>query len=415
VSNENGVLVPVNGAKSNGGNVLTKQEMGAVTTIKQAETAAMAIAAQAEAAIKARYSLALLRPRDWDVVRQKVLKECQRPSLAEVAVYSKPQGRKFNDKTGEWEDNFVEGLSIRFAEVAMRCMGNLMPETTAIYDDEKIRIVRVALTDLEANNYFVKDVVIEKTVERSKLPKGAVPLRSRTNTGGKPVYILQATDDEVNTKENALASKALRNHVLRVFPGDLQDESRRILDETYRNKDAKDPDAGRKEIADAFAALNIMPDQIKMWLGHDLATADTAERAQLRKIYSTIKAGELSWSELMEQREEQRAQSEQVKKDAAPANGEQKPGAPADAAPSRNLADVKARAKQKAPEQTKPAGTRIKVEGHEVNVDDTGPCSFSDTTTGEVCDKEGYKFPHVGYRCGDHVPSPPLSDEAPIK
>lgn len=404
--NGNGAIVPA----GQGGNVLTRQEFGAVQVMKQAETAATAIAAQAEAAVKARYSLAIARPRDWEVVRQKILHECKRPSLADVAVYSKPQGRKFNEQTGQWEDNFIEGLSIRFAEVAMRCMGNLMPETTAIYDDDKIRIVRVALTDLEANNYFVKDVVVEKTVERSKLPKGMVPLRSRTNVKGQTVYVIQATDDEVNTKENALASKALRNHVLRILPGDLQDEARKQLDKTYADKDAKDPDAARKQIADGFAELNIMPDALKAWLGHDLGTADAAELVRLRKIFSTIKAGESTWAEIMDQRQEQRAQEEQQKKDAAPAAGA---AASSGAEPPKNLADLKKRekaAKEKsaAPEQKT---MNITVEGDDgkkrpvVDDNDTGPCEVQiDDETGEVCAKEGPKLIGVGYRCGKHQP-----------
>jgi hypothetical protein len=403
---ENGALVPVQMGTQ--GNVLTRQEFGVVQAVKQAETAASAVAAQAEAAVRARYSLALMRPRDWDVVRVRILKECERPSLAEVAVYSKPQGRKLNDATGEWEDNFIEGLSIRFAEVAMRYMGNLMPETTAIYDDEKIRIVRVALTDLEANNYFVKDIVIEKTVERSKLPKNVTPLRSRTNTGGKPVYILPATDDEVNTKESALASKALRNHVLRILPGDLQDEARKQLDKTFANKDAKDPDAGRKEIADGFAALNIMPDQLKLWLGHDLATADAAERLRLRKIYSTIKAGEASWSEIMAQREEQRAQETTAKKDAEPT-------AVDPTAPAKNLADLKKRekAKEQAPAE------KVKTEKSDpidkpkepelvypvIDMNDSARCEHHDDD-GVVCEREGYKVKNVGFRCQRHMPEP---------
>lgn len=414
-NSNNGALVPANG----GSNVLTRQEFGAVQVIKQAETASAAVAAQAEAAVRARYSLAIARPRDWDVVRQKILHECERPTLAAVAVYSKPQGRKLNEDTGQWEDNFIEGLSIRFAEVAMRCMGNLMPETTAIYDDDKIRIIRVALTDLEANNYFVKDVVVEKTVERSKLPKGAVPLRSRTNTAGKPVYIVQATDDEVNTKENALASKALRNHVLRILPGDLQDEARKQLDKTYADKDAKDPDEARKQIADGFADLNIMPDQIKAWLGHDLATADVAELGRLRKIFSTIKAGESTWAEIMDQRAEQRAQEEQQKKPEATSAATA--GGATASEPPKNLADLKKRekattpvppptaapatstpaAEKKAPAET-PTG-KIRVAGHLVDPDDTGPCGEADGD-GVVCEKEGFKFDGAGYRCSKHVP-----------
>lgn len=424
MSGENGQVLVTTSPQAG---VMTKQEFGSVQMMKHAETAAQAIAAQGEAAVRARYALALTRPRDWDVVRQLLKKECERPTLAAVAVYSKPQGKKYNEETQQWEDNFIEGLSIRFAEVAIRCMGNLMLETTAIYDDDKIRIVRVALTDLEANDYYVKDVVIEKTVERSKLKKNQVPLRSRTNSYGEPVYVLPATDDEVMSKENALASKALRNHVLRILPGDLQDECRRQLDQTFNDKDAKDPDAGRKEIADGFAQLNIMPNQIRAWLGHDLATADEAERKQLRKLYAAVKTGESTWSEIMERREEQRAGEEKAKP--AAANG-QPP------APAKNLGDLKQReaAAEKQPPapattatpaqaasttpapppaaavttsaaKAPPGKSWLKIDGHRVDPDDSGQCSHVDAD-GVCCQHEGFRFENVGYRCTAHTPAP---------
>lgn len=402
--NGNGAMVPA-GTQSG---VLSKQEFGSMQVVKQAETAAMAIAAQAEASVRARYSMALLRPRDWDVVRTRLLMECARPSLAAVAVYSKPQGKKQDPTTGQWVDNFIEGLSIRFAEVAMRCMGNLMPETTAIYDDDKIRIIRVALTDLESNNYFVKDVVIQKTVERRNLKKGQVPLESRINSYGDPVYILPATDDEVINKENSLASKALRNHVLRILPGDLQDESRQLLDKTFNDKDAKDPDAGRKEIADGFAQLNIMPDKLKAWLGHDLGTADEAERKQLRKLYAAVKTGEMTWVEIMAQREEQRTQDAQDKK------AEATESATGDAAaPAKSLGDLKKREKaeekpvaKKAQEKQDPIDRATKEPTFPiVDLNDSGPCQFHDVN-GVVCNHEGYAFKGTGYRCQRHAPEP---------
>lgn len=401
--------------------VMTKQEFGSLQVVRHAETAAMAIAAQAEAAVKARYSMAIARPRDWDDVRRKLLKECERPTIAAVAVYSKPQGRKLNETTGQWEDNFIEGLSIRFAEVAIRCMGNLMPEATAVYDDDKIRIVRVALSDLEANNYYVKDVVIEKTVERSKLKKGQVALRSRVNAYGEAVYVLPATDDEVTNKENAMASKALRNHVLRVVPGDLQDECRKQLDETFADKDAKDPDAARKEIADGFAQLNIMPSQIKAWLGHEMATTDEAERKQLRKIFATVKTGEMTWSEIMERREEQRAGEEKAKAAEAPSS--------TPTAPAKSIADLKQReaSASAAASVVAPAVVQVQadeiaptpknwtnIQGVNVDQDDSGPCGHPEGN-GVACQREGYNCKDIGYRCAAHVPAVDSSIDAAME
>lgn len=50
--------------------------------VPQAETAANVLAAQAKAQVEARYMMAMHRPRNWDAVRQDLLKECRRPSFA---------------------------------------------------------------------------------------------------------------------------------------------------------------------------------------------------------------------------------------------------------------------------------------------------------------------------------------------
>ena len=51
--------------------------------VRTGETAVSAVAALAEANVKARYAMALRRPRDLDEVREKILKECRRPGFAE--------------------------------------------------------------------------------------------------------------------------------------------------------------------------------------------------------------------------------------------------------------------------------------------------------------------------------------------
>ena len=123
--------------------------------LEKRELASDVLASMARAQVQARYIVAQSRPRDWDVVRQRILKDCERPTFAETAFYRKPMG-----------NTTVDGLSIRFAESAQRAMGNLMPERPIIYDDLTKRIVRITMTDLESNVTHYKDVILEKTVER---------------------------------------------------------------------------------------------------------------------------------------------------------------------------------------------------------------------------------------------------------
>jgi len=269
---------------------VARQEFGAQQLAASGETASSAAAAQATALVQARYIMAIQRPRDWDDVRVRLMREVERPGFAEVAWFRKPIGAG------------VEGLSIRFAEAAMRCMGNLLPEAPVIYDDPARRILRVTLTDLESNLTWTKDVVIEKTVERRSLRRGQVAILVRTNSAGETTYLVNATEDELGAKEGAVVSKTIRTLALRILPGDLQDEARRRILEIRAGAAAKDPDAARRKIVDAFAGLNVPPPDLKRYLGHDVSTASPKELTDLRDLYSAIHAGEATWADALAER-----------------------------------------------------------------------------------------------------------------
>lgn len=254
------------------------------------ETAATAVAAQAKALVEARYTVAIRRPRDFDQVRQNLLKECRRPSFAAVARYRKPIGKG------------VEGPSIRFAEAAIRCMTNITVETMTVYDDREKRIVRVAVTDLESNVPYSIDVTIEKTVERRKVKEGDVVIRSRQNSYGETVHLIEATEDDILNKQNALISKAIRTQGMRHIPGDLVDECTSIIKETLKNADAKDPDAAKRRLFDAFADIGVSAESIKRYLGHEATTLSPKELDELRTLYAGVRDGETTWKEVMENR-----------------------------------------------------------------------------------------------------------------
>lgn len=284
---------------------VARSEFGASELSVQAETASSAVAAQAQAAIQSRYIVAQARPRDWDDVRTKLLKDCKRPGFAAAARYRKPIGQG------------IEGPSIRFAEAAMRAMGNILPEVQTVFDDAQKRIVRVGVTDLEANLTYSKDVVVSKTVERRKLQKGQVPIGSRQNSGGQTVYIVEATDDDILNKENALISKALRTNGLRLLPGDILDECMEQVIATVTSRAADDPDAARKRIADAFAELSIQPSDLKRYLGCGLDQASPQQLVELRGLYEAIRNGEATWAEVLDSVEGASEEGEQDAKKAA--------------------------------------------------------------------------------------------------
>jgi hypothetical protein len=214
---------------------IPQQQMGLEQTISQQQEAMV------RAAVEARYALAIRQPRDLDAVRLRLLKDCKRPRFAEVARYAKPQGKKQDPKTGQWVDNVIEGPSIRFVEAALRSLTNVYPETSVIYDDPRKRLMRVSVTDLEANVTYSHEVSVTKTVERSNA-EGREIISVRQNKKGKPVYTVEATDDEVLVRQNSLVSKTLRVLGLRILPGDLVDEAMDVVQQTQTSQDKADPE-----------------------------------------------------------------------------------------------------------------------------------------------------------------------------
>lgn len=274
-----------------------REDFGGTQTQALAETASTAVAAQARAAVEARYVMALRKPRDWDDVRVRLLKECNRPGFARVARYNKPIGKG------------VQGPSIRFAESALRCMGNVLPEQMTVYDDDTKRILRVTVTDLEANITFSKDVTIDKTVERQQVKEGQEVLGRRLNSYGKTVYLVRATEDDLLNKAEALASKALRGLALRILPGDILDECMWKVQQVAADEDAKDPGAARRAIVDAFALVGVRAADLKTYLGKELDALLPPELANLRAILATIKDGEATWKDYAEKAEGEGAAS----------------------------------------------------------------------------------------------------------
>lgn len=268
-----------------------KEEFGSTELAVQAETSSAVLAARSQAMVQAAFVMAERHPRDWDNVRAKLLRECQRPGFARVARYSKPVG-----------NGRIEGPSIRFAEAAIRIMGHVVVDQAIIREDATRRSVEVVVIDAEANVRYTRQFSIEKAVERSYVKDGQVVLGERKNTHGKTTFLVGASEDELANKQAAAVSKAVRTEGLRLLPGDILEECMDECVATQRKKDAADPDQARKDISDAFARLNITPAMLKAYLDHELSTVSPAEMTDLRGVYEAIRDGETTWRAVMEAR-----------------------------------------------------------------------------------------------------------------
>lgn len=255
--------------------------------------AALAMAVKEKSLMEARMSIARERPRDWMLVRARLLKECERPGFADAAIYSKPVGG------GQTH----EDMSIRFAEACIRYMGNVRTTTELVEDEPRKVVYRVTVMDLESGSSFDDEITISKTVERTFLKDGQMALSERKNSRGKSSFLVLATDDDIANKRGSAASKSIRNSVKRLMPGDIFDECRQRCEATLANAAAKSPNVARNALLDSFGALGISPKQIAEYLGKETAEAiSPMEVTQMRRIYHALKDQEVTWPTVMENR-----------------------------------------------------------------------------------------------------------------
>ena len=290
---------------------VARQEFGAQQLAVSGETASAAAAATARALVEARFVMAMRRPRDRDDVRAKIMRSIERPGFAgKAGEKSRPGQAWFVKPVGDG----VEGFTIRFAEECLQSLGNIDVRTAVTYDDTTKRVVEVAVTDIEANSCLTVSVVVPKTVEKRFLKKGETALSVRMNSKNEPTYLMPATDDEIMQVQNSLISKAVRNEVMRLVPGDIKADARARILEIRFGDAATNPDGVRKEVADAFAKLNVQPSGLRELLGHDLGTATPAELSELRDVYKAIQKGTTTWHAVLSAELAERGEGEPAEK-----------------------------------------------------------------------------------------------------
>lgn len=277
--------IPLPPEPGSAGTALTVPASPAAVAPLANETASSAVAARERAAVEARFIMAARFPRSTDQARLRILDACKRPRFAESARYSKPVGKQR-----------VEGLSIRFAEEAARGWGNLDITAMIVFDDTDRRIYRVTGTDLETNATQSQDVIIEKVVERRQPRQGQTVIGQRQNTKGETVYLIEATEDELHNKVNAMIAKARRNIILTLIPSDISEEAEETILRVVRERDTKDPAGARKAILDSFWALGVTPQDVQEFMQKPLDQLNPAELSTLRAIYTAVKDGETTWA-----------------------------------------------------------------------------------------------------------------------
>lgn len=91
------------------------------------------------------------------------------PETAESCVYYRPVGKKKNEQTGQFEESYAEGPSIRMAEIVAASYGNIRAGARTIEKNERFVKVQGVCHDLQKNVYASIEVT-EATVKRDGTP-----------------------------------------------------------------------------------------------------------------------------------------------------------------------------------------------------------------------------------------------------
>jgi hypothetical protein len=263
--------------------------------VETGEQQAIAIAESKKAEIQASYIMAIKNPRSESMFRQKIIESCKNKYFANSSIWKKPVGGKT-----------IEGFSVRFTEEALRLWGNTISDKSVIYEDDEKKVIRFTLLDLETNTKYCEDATITKTIER-KNSKGYVVVGERKNSYGEDVFIVKATDDDIQNKEGAIASKKIRNLVLRIIPPYVKDEAREVILSTMAGQ-IKDPKELLKKLCDSFSSLRVSVAMIEKYLGHKIEDCTNDELVSLNQIYQTVKDGEASFHDYISEKKPKSAE-----------------------------------------------------------------------------------------------------------
>lgn len=211
--------------------------------------------------IQAALTIAAHRPRNQAAAFERIMQACDRPFLAEQALYTYPRGGAT-----------VSGPSIRLAEVLAQNWGNISVGIREISQTDGVSEVEAFAWDLETN--FQETKIFHVPHERHT-KKGKIKL-----TDPRDIYELIANN----------GSRRLRACIMSVIPGDIIDAAVERCKKTMSS--GKEPIAERiKKLILAFSEQGVKVEHIEKRLGHNMDVTMEQELVILRGIYKSIKDG----------------------------------------------------------------------------------------------------------------------------
>lgn len=218
--------------------------------------------ARAVQEVQAKMLVAKNFPRNEEVCRSRVLRECQRQRLAEQAMYSYPRGGQQ-----------VTGPSIRLAEVLMRYYGNMDAGFESRQVSKMETEVRCFARDYESNTEFRRTFIVR---HERYTRKGTTKL-----TDPRDIYEMVAN----------MAQRRVRAVILEIIPGYIVDEAVEACEKTLAGGAGRPIEDLRTSMLAKFADIAVTKEMIEARVGHNFEAINQQELVALGKIYTSLRDG----------------------------------------------------------------------------------------------------------------------------
>lgn len=243
-----------------------QNDLSVISTGAQGEVAVAQAKAVAETL--APYELAKRFPRDEMKAADEILMACQRPKLANAAIYEVPR-----------QGGTISGPSIRLAEAIAAKWGNITSGFRVLQSDQLQSSCVAYAIDLQTN------VRVERSFVVSHM----------RHTKGKGDYLI--TDPRMIYEAIASqASRYRRNCILELIPSDVTEDAMDQCRETQNATTDTSPASIRKLLA-AFEKFGVSKAMIEKRIQRHIDTITPAQYISLTKIGNALKNGETTVGE----------------------------------------------------------------------------------------------------------------------
>lgn len=212
--------------------------------------------------IQAALTVAIKHPRNESKSFERIMKTCERKTLAEQAIYVYPKGGQT-----------VSGPSIRLAEALAQNWGNISIGIREVSQANGVSECEAFAWDLQTN-YQVTKIFHVPHVRHTR--KGSYKI-----TDPREIYEMVANQ----------GARRLRACVLAVIPGDIVDAA--VEQCLLTQSSAHNEPIGQriKKLIMAFSEIGVNVEHLEKRLGHNMDVTIEQELVTLRGIYKSIKDG----------------------------------------------------------------------------------------------------------------------------